>query len=1033
MANLREAIRMTVTPNIAENMSDEKRYIPLKNLVGPFSFPMKYFQRRLQIGNQYLGDFAPYRSDERLRAQSFNHKRLLDVFIRMFEELFFQEDESKRKLEARYAYCLVRTHDRFDHSEEIRSHTDLSESYELVESFVFFVEVCRRANEEYPDDDLDFSDLDDIVESSIRNLHGQRKSTGDEQELKRRKLFATKLHASFNCQHPNVYDCTKESCDLSTFTNPVEFGRVVQASGIPVSVSVNKDSKSKLSTLDYAPSKIFNAYEVFTKANDEGADDNDRMPMEFCVFHEDTGQWCLDLCKGLSFDLEPPQLRLELFPLLGFPDIRQRETPDSIPYPDDTTLLRASGVELDNTFQVEGVSGFTRAKNKLALSISSLNNHLQENIGRIEENFETRREWQKRALVVYKSLVYGPRSAVSKSVKNMIHEWEKETEKERRCGSIGIDVTSINDIFTRYPNLDAQQNYLANLFVFAERAGVFCQHCNFLGMLIDSRYACRKGSVMKDPAPHTILYGSPGSGKSYCLEMTKECTQREGFSVFCKWIDNASALNWAVVPVDDPDNPDTTQAQICIMWDEVPGSKLGVGDKKMGEGSNEVSTTKSMLTKATLEFERNTEIKRPDGTVGRGLEQASITNECVIFGGMNRPPLDLNSAFHRRFAFKAALAFDRADGVTLEDSKRVSENFDPLVEQWKMALRINARLHMLVAGAEYCGIIKEPCLKSFDRLSTLFKKEVLAITTVEHFSNRINDARQRLKLFTRMIAIFETYQQSGDTIMRFDRMVSMIPEVERRSVAGDRLALAMLSGIEETIFPLIHKLVLKSIMERWKGDDNEGLERFRADGYRDLNPGRYAKLPLEKKPSYRQKKEETILDCGVRVLMDNVERFVNRAAGTFCLEGATELAKAAIRELTRTKDPELPVIVFEEETGEAGDYNMSGELAIYVSLKRLQTIDISVADIIKKFSPPGTQLTLIPHRMQNSSAILPQFPLAFDDGEGGRIHDEEHFRKRCEEIFVAPDDSYHPTKAHPATTNQLFPKTLIETTNLENL
>lgn len=458
MASQREAIRMTVTPNTEENMNDEKRYVPLKNLIGPFTFPLQYFQRRLQIGNQCFGDFAAYESNSFKRATSFNHKRLLDVFVRVFEKLFYQPEESKRKLEARYAYCLVRTTDRQDHSMWIRDQIDLADSYDKVESFVFFIEVCRRANEEEPGENLDFSDLDDIIEETFLDVGMDRRSTGDEQEIKRRKTLATKLHASYNCQQPNVYDCTSESCDLSTFMNPVDFGRVLLAVGVPITVSANRDSKVRLGELDYAPSKVFDAYGVYMRSVEEGSLETERLPSEFIVYHEETEQMCLDLCAGLSFDLEPPQIRLELFRYLGFPDVRQTNQPDVVPYPDEATLLRAAGLELDNTVQMKGVSGFARARDKLALGLRRLEDRLPAEV-HMEAARNARLDWQKRALIVYKSMVYGPRSAVGKSVKRMIKELEIETEQERRCGSVGIEVAPVDLIV--YPNLDAQQNYLA--------------------------------------------------------------------------------------------------------------------------------------------------------------------------------------------------------------------------------------------------------------------------------------------------------------------------------------------------------------------------------------------------------------------------------------------------------------------------------------------------------------------------------------------------------------------------------------------
>lgn len=1029
MSVFRESIRMTVSPNVPENLSDERRFVPLQNLVGPFTFPIEYFQRRLQVGNQSFGDFAQYQSNQMKRAIAFNYKKLLDIFVRVFEELFYQGEESKRTIEARYAYCLARTTDRSDRSEWIRDQIDLADAYEAVESFVFFIEVCRRENVEDAGPDISLDDLDDIVEETFVNVRAERRSTGDELEVKRRKVLATKLHASFNCQQPNVYDCTRESCDLSAiFTNPVDFGRVVQAAVTPVTVSTNRDSKAKLGELEYSPSRVFNAHATYLASMEEGSPNADRMPHEFIAYHEGTRQTCLDLCAGLSFGLEPPQIRLEMFRFLGFPDIRQRDQADVISYPDDATLIRAAGVELDNTVQVKGVSGFTCARDKLSLSLRAVRAACADATLSREARLRLRADWQRRALIVYKSIVFGPRAAISKSVRAMITEWETQTEKSRLCGRVGIEVPPLT--LEVFPNLDAQQNYLANLYRFAERAGVFCQHSNFIGMLIDSRYACRKGSGMKSPPPHTILYGSPGSGKSFCLEMTKFCTQDDNVSVFCKWVDSSSPLNWAVVSETDPDNPDTTQTQVAILWDEVPASKLGAGDKRHGEGSDDVARTKSMCTKATLEFSRNSEIKRPDGTTGRGLEEASITNECVFLGGMNRPPIDVNPAFHRRFSFKAALAFDRADGITLEDAKSKSDLDDPATEQWIHALRFNARMHLVVAGAEYCGIIQPPCVKVFDRLSAAFEREVRKITTVNHLVDRLNNARERLRLFTRMVAVFETFQRdaNGGRVLKFDKLVTMLPEVERRSVAGERIALAMLSGLEDLIFPLMHKIVLQSIKQRWAGE--EGVEQYRADGFRDHYPGRYAKLPLEKRAAYRQKKDETVTECGVRVLLDHISRLIGKTAGAYKLEGAEELAKAGIVELTKICDPDHPVIVFDEDTtGDAQGLGGGGggELAIYVSLERIDTVDVTLADIVKKLAKPGTQLTIIPYRVPGPAAMaLPQFPTAIEDGEAeGAIEDDRYFRARCDEIFQPVEDAYHPTRALAPTTESAFPRTLI--------
>jgi hypothetical protein len=354
MSNFREGIRMTVTPNVKDHLSDDKRYVPLKSLVGPFSFPIDMFQRRLQVGNQSFGDFAAYESNQMKRAISFNYKKLMDVFVRMFEELFYQSDTSKRRIEARYVHLLARTKDKEDHSAWIRDQVDLAVAYEKIESFVFFIEVSRRENAEGDDNaDISLSDLDDIVQETFVNVSSERRSTGDESEVKRRKVLAMKLQATYNCQQPKVYDCTRESCDLSAiFSNPVDFGRVILAAVTPVTVMTNRDAKARLSDLEYAPSRVFNFHSAYMASINEGSATQDRVPHEFIMFHEESRQMCLDLCAGLSFGLEPPQIRLELFRYLGFPDIRQTEQPDTVPYPDDATLLRAAGLELDNTVQV---------------------------------------------------------------------------------------------------------------------------------------------------------------------------------------------------------------------------------------------------------------------------------------------------------------------------------------------------------------------------------------------------------------------------------------------------------------------------------------------------------------------------------------------------------------------------------------------------------------------------------------------------------------------------------------------------------
>ena len=107
---------------------------------------------------------------------------------------------------------------------------------------------------------------------------------------------------------------------------------------------------------------------------------------------------------------------------------------------------------------------------------------------------------------------------------------------------------------------------------------------------------------------------------------------------------------------------------------------------------------------------------------------------------------------------------------------------------------------MLVATAEFCGIIMPPDLTIWNTLVPRFRAAVGKYVTVTNFNDRISDARMRLMLLTRMIAVFETYQSDeGQTILTFDQIASKIPEVERRSLAGEHLCLSVLSSLDDTV------------------------------------------------------------------------------------------------------------------------------------------------------------------------------------------------------------------------------------------
>ena len=1046
--NAVEVTRLAIQPHILETMSDDKRYVPLRNLVGPFEFPTKHLRRRLQIGNQLLGEFNPYVTDREKMAHAFCCKKLQDIMLNVFSKLYKcdgGENNKNRQIEAKSAFCLVRVRrsamdddpDGDLRANWMRTRVDLAESYSIVDKLTFFIEVVRREGAE-ENDGPGLKDIDDVVQGIFRDL--QRDApTSDENEQRKRKRSKDIFDANQNNQNA-LFHCGADSNDLAyTLTNPTDFAAVMHSVVEPVSVNFSTDPKMSLGDLAYAPSKLFDAQRIYELTSEEGHPNADRMPHEFIVDVDGLGT-CVDLCAGLSFRVLPTQFQPCHFPQIALPDIRRTRGSDLVPVPDDCSMSRTSGITLDTSVPVRGVSAFDSTRQRLAKDLARTNATFA-TLPRARA-FADRVAWQIRALIVFKS-IFHRQSNISQSVRRVIELWETDTESERADGSFGITVTNVP--LETFSNLDLQQNYLANLYQFSEEVGFYCHHSMFIQMLVDSRFAARKGPGKR---PHTVLYGAPGSGKSHCLMMTSRCTQDSLKKTFCNDLDARSNLNWAVpdqTTGGDPTNPDTIQAQIAIVWDEVPASYLGAGDKTgaKGEGQDAVGQMKSMLTKDTLSYSRNVEVLNADGTKGRGLQEQAITNECVFLGGMNRPPIDLNPAFKRRIMFRACFQFQRADGVTFADAKLTQEKNEtrnPRTIGWIHALRDNASLHLVVATAEHCGIIREPCTRAWDDVVDEFVREVESITSITDKNDLLEHAQQRLRILTRMIAVFETYQRvepSGINVVTFDHIISKIPEVERRSVAGERLCLAVLSSLEDSIFPLTHRIVVNAVRSRWP--NLEACDEVVHES-RGRPAGRYAKLPVEQKATNRPnvRNNETIVKCGARILQENLASIIAGDSVKYNLEGADALARAAVEELSTVTCPDHPVVVCKEDP-EAAD----GSIAVYFSLTRLENADASIADVVKKLAKRGrTQLMMNAHQVDRDR-LLPQFPAYIDEGTSDApSNDDGLFTRRCESLFLDPDDPETRAKYHHAdsrvtttasattttTTSRAYPRDLVRET-----
>jgi hypothetical protein len=1011
--------RMSIIPH-NENMSNDERYVPLKSLVGPFDFPLEYFRRKLQAGNQVFGDFAKYDSNARKSATSFCHKKVMDFMLYIFDEL----RNKPKRIRAKRAFCLMRlkesaVEDGVD-ADWIRSCGDLSKAYSKVYSFSFFIEVEKKSesqDEGNGDVTSDFKDLDDIIQKLYRTVadDGDEESAPvpkrqAEEPPKKRIRAESSFHAGNN-QQSRIFNTDKESAELiETAKSNFQIGQTICGAVAQFRVA-DGDQLQDLRDLPYAPSRVWSLQALWERCQEEGNAEESRMPREFVVQTEVHGP-CIDLCKGLSFGVLSDNFVRVKFGLLGFPDIRKKTADYNVPVPDDDTMTAVVSIPLDMSVQTKGVSAFYATRERLAPSRYDMEQACLNPTLSLEQKHDLRAEWQQQALVPFKS-IFNERSCISLSIKKMVALWEHANEKDHGPGKpSGISIPSLR--VQAHANLDRQGDYIAALYDFAELVGFYCHHSIFICMLIDSLFACRKGA---QKGPHTILFGDPGSGKSYILEVVLECLQALGKKIFGTKLSFMSRLSWATKDPNNPDNPETMQTQIAMFWDEVPASFLGASDSKHGESDDVVAAWKEMLTASVLSYQRNIEVLTKDGLKGRGFEEADITNEPVFFGGMNRAPGGINPAFKRRICFKTCVQFQRADGVTFESAFKQEQatKEDPLRMRWMAALRINAQLHLLVSTAEYCGILLEPNIDIWHGLIESFKAELAKFVSVANLLDRISDAKTRLILLTRRIAIFETYQSGEDQVLSFDEIVSKLSEVEKRCIAGERLCISVLSSLDDTCFPLMHKVVLNSIILKWPDIHLETVDNVYTSDNRSF--GTYVRIPLSGK---RNTKGFTSCEWAAMQMYDMLHAIISTETKRYKLGDSKNLAIAAIQELISVMSPDHPVIVVVD------DFD-NGTVDVFISLIRLRNKDASIKDVIRKISGAGTQLMLTPHQ----DPILPQFPSYVEDGDAGpSVLDDRVFKKRCAALFIdsaEARDQYHHTLSNRGEPRQgHYPKDRVE-------
>jgi hypothetical protein len=326
---------------MADQMNDAQRLVAFSALVGPFDYLLSSFERKLQMGNQLMGDMGKFDSNARCAAKAFTSKKLMDVMLRIYDRMH----NSPQRLEAKRIFSLVRLKPQAiaegKDAEWVRNCGDLAEAYAAVDRFSFYFEVIKKNEAESEEDDItaDMRDLDEIVAESFRMVEDDKGPLDPVTWRKKRARDNDCFLANKN-QQTETYNAQHDSCDLSmTFSTALEYGQMINGSVGEFYAMSPTDGEKDLADLPYAPSRVFNLSAIAERCNTphaREAREAARLPKEFMTVSEIHGD-CIDLCKGLSFTLLTEDFRRSHFGCLAFPDIRRRRDNFRMPVPDDET------------------------------------------------------------------------------------------------------------------------------------------------------------------------------------------------------------------------------------------------------------------------------------------------------------------------------------------------------------------------------------------------------------------------------------------------------------------------------------------------------------------------------------------------------------------------------------------------------------------------------------------------------------------------------------------------------------------------
>ena len=917
----------------------------------------------------------------------------MDVMLHLFTELYENENEPLRatgffgvlvpSLAGRDLLAPDFSADDFqaDFARAVRDALELSDAYALAESVAFFfvtepndVETAYTVGDPYDCLDLAFERRLRANEKDVEpGAHPQRKQRRVDAVLAMRNACTSSYH--FGRDSGDFCECFRSTLDVERMFQALDG----DAGGPAGRLFDNR----RLMQSECALKNRFGFKNAFQRG--EVRDLTLR-----CLLRRDPlrgDAWALDLSRGVCFFVHGRDVSRECFSVCRFPDVRL--TQHDPPAPDRDLRDAISRMGFD-AFVVPGDKGdFAVLREQMTPSVARVDAEARAAAGPGAAR-EARERWRRATANVFKNK-FATSGRVAASFKGLVAYWESLVE--------GLGFIKLHALPSmRYADLDAQQSLLLYLWELVEDESTYSQHSHAVRLLINCRWACAKHLASQHKPPHEALTGEPGSGKSRLLEMQQAFLPSDFYKCMSSWSDKAMLTD------KDPEtgevNRELNFSQTNIFMDELNGDDFGYSgegknkDKSFGEGNQRVTLAKQMWAPANRQMTWIRQVRKLDkyGNQIQCTETGSATVEACIFGNMNGKKTNVNPAFNRRIAFTNVNKRTRPDGQDFEETKR-KEKYARMLAPAREALKDNARVQYTVGLARFVGTMREaPPLTTFELLVEPFQAAALRYTDTPHFSERIDDVRRRVQLFTDMYACGATLQsraaarvrraaEAGDGFARytFDELIEAHADVEAAAVPGERTCLALLGSLEEVCFPSLHRYLLEALCAAFRDAVRAAFEDDDGEPHLDLGVREHRSL------------KETSRECAARALTSAALPYFRTKTNGFDIKEPEFQVEGAVEELFErvTGPPQGRHAVLRLVEDEGG-------VRVMLSKYRLRYLHVGVHTAAEAClhagSPLGKQLLLAPYRKEvplpgfedlglKTLAFAPQLPMFLEVGE----------------------------------------------------